>query len=333
MAYLVEIDKQITGNLLAEKSLLKDNPTIFFNASSGSSNYDITDEFKLFNQALSFKTFFVQNVSSGLNAQFNLGDALEFTAKNDGTHTFSFFLKKGQINATPPYDINLSFKVIVNGSVVETFTKNVVLDNDYKLIRLSQSFELLENDEVNFSFAIARDSVGNPNPNITLYFTAFQVNYLDQTAYNLPMLDQTTGWQSRADTTNVIELTNDIDNLVVITGDINQNGGLVLLDSNSKITPIRLGDVLQVDFACTFLTPPGDNKNVVVKLIVDGVAYRSFTYPLTKGAGIEDEFSISWSLPCGQNLLDNGATIQINPMEIMDYKNRYISVTRTHKGI
>lgn len=141
-----------------------------------------------------------------------------------------------------------------------------------------------------------------------------------------------TGWMSRVDELNVIELTASIDNVVVITGTAEENGGIYLMDSNSKITPIAVGDVLQVDFACTFETPSGTDQSIDIRLKVDGVYYRGFHYQLTKGDRNDDFFSVSWAVPCGAYIVANGAEIVLNPTSAMNVKNRYISVVRTHKG-
>lgn len=330
MADLIQINNGEVGNLLSYKSLLKDDPTISYIGNTGVGT--ITNERIINPNCLSYKMYEVQNVITGLNTQFSFGDALQYTTVREGNHTFSFFISKGNINANPDYNVDVSLKLYINSVLNETYTKNIPLVSDGIDFRFAQSFNLNEGDEINFAFEVNKASVGTPNPNIELYFTCFQLNYGNVCNYNIPF-EQITGYNSRVDTTNTISLTADVDNLVSITGDMEQNGSLILMNSNSKITPIKVGDVLQIDFTCTFVTPAGDNKNVVVKLIVDGVAYRSFTYPLTKGAGNDDEFSISWSLPCGSAVVDNGAEIFINPMEAMTNKNRYISATRTHKGV
>ena len=92
MANLISIPKEETGNLLSYKSLLKDSPSISFLAGGATSSYSLTDELQINKNALSFKGVFVQDVTYGNNAQFNFGDALEFTASRNGTHTFSFFV-------------------------------------------------------------------------------------------------------------------------------------------------------------------------------------------------------------------------------------------------
>lgn len=187
MSNLIQINKQQTSNLFGKKSLLRNNPTIFFNASGLSSDYSIVDTLQINNDAMSFRTLLVQNIESGNNAQFNFGDALNYIAKRDGIHTFSFFLCQGVINANLPYDVLIKVNVFVNDIILETFEHTVDLRNDNPDLRLAQSFNLTANDNVNFTFEVVKDSVGTPNPNIELFWTCFQLNYGDVDDYVTPV--------------------------------------------------------------------------------------------------------------------------------------------------
>ena len=141
-----------------------------------------------------------------------------------------------------------------------------------------------------------------------------------------------TGWQSRSDATSVTlgALTN---NFIVITGTPESNNGLTLMDANSRITPITLGDVVTVDFAFTIETPAGTNNYIEVGLFVAGSGfYRKQTHILLKGSGNDDFVSVSWALPVGADFLANGGDIVLVPNVAMDVKDLYIAVTRIHKG-
>ena len=186
MANLINAPLDETGNLLSDKSLLRNNPTINFSSSSMSSNYDISDVLQINRNALSFRTTLVQNVITNLSASFDFGDALEFTAKRNGVHSFSFYLLQGDINANLPYNVDVQLKVYINGALVETDIINVDLANGNPFQRLAQSFYANEGDLINFKFRVEKDSVGNPNPNVELYFTGFQANYGNVTDYNVP---------------------------------------------------------------------------------------------------------------------------------------------------
>lgn len=346
MANLIQINNvsnRYSKNLFSELSLISDNTDINYNYNTVSGGYILSDVDSFSGVSKALKAEVLQNVESGFNVSFDFGDALEFIAPETGVYIYQNSIKFNSINANNNTYVNFNVNVYINSVLVHTFTNEINL-SDYELRKyytFGQSFSLNDGDVVNFAFELQRDSIGTPNPNFTICVDGFK---LEKNIYNigevgipsfysLPQEEQATGYESKSDTSNIISLTADIDNLVSITSESEENGGLKLLNTNAKITPIKLGDVLIVDFACTFVTPPGTDKNVVIKLMVDGIAYRSFTYPLTKGEGNDDEFSISWSLPCGQSLIDNGAEIYINPMEAMTNKNRYISVTRIHKGI
>lgn len=142
-----------------------------------------------------------------------------------------------------------------------------------------------------------------------------------------------TGWQSRSDTSSTPTLTAFTNNYMIITGTPEENGGLTLMDSNSRITPLTINDVVTIDFACTFVTPSGSNNYVNIHLFVPGGGnFRSATHALLKGSGNDDSFSISWTVPVGSAFLASGADIVLDPNVDIVYKDRYIAVTRIHKG-
>ncbi|QHB39802.1 hypothetical protein mumin63_gp061 [Flavobacterium phage vB_FspS_mumin6-3] len=186
MANLINSNLDETENLLSVNSLLRNSPTINFDSSSMSSNYEITDELQINSNALSFKATLVQNVITNLSSNFDFGDALEFTAKINGVHSFSFYLLQGDINANLPYNVDVKLKVYINDTLIETDTINVDLANGNPFQRLSQSFYVNKDEVVNFKFRVEKDSVGNPNPNIELFFTGFQANYGNVNDYNIP---------------------------------------------------------------------------------------------------------------------------------------------------
>ena len=106
-----------------------------------------------------------------------------------------------------------------------------------------------------------------------------------------------------------------------------------LIDEFGNITPTNLGDVLSIDIAFTSIVPAGTNLYLVVKLIVDGVVYRAVTQNLVKDLGLDDYFSVSWTVPVGADFLSNGGQIFVNPLSTLLIKNRYIQVTKLINGI
>jgi hypothetical protein len=168
---------------------------------------------------------------------------------------------------------------------------------------------------------VANDGTGDP------IRTAF-----DKVNDNADELYAWTGWISRSDATPVTlgALTN---NLIVITGTPESNNGLTLLDANSRITPIALGDAITVDFAFTVETPSGTDNYIEVGILVPAAGFfRNQTFPLLKGSGIDDFISVSWTLPVGATFLANGGDIVLVPNVAMDVKDLYINVCRVHKG-
>jgi hypothetical protein len=144
--------------------------------------------------------------------------------------------------------------------------------------------------------------------------------------------ETTTGFQSRTDESNEQTLLPLTDNLISFTGTLEENGNLDLLDTNAKITPIGLNDIISVDFAFTGVVPVGSNLFLSVYLKVDGNIFRATTLPIIKGVGLDDHFSVSWILPVGSSFLANGAEIYVNPIAGLNIKNRYVCVTRLAKG-
>lgn len=187
MADLVNINLGDTQNLLNYKSLLKDNPTITFGSTGVSSTGTISDVLTIQKEALSFRTFLVQNVSSDLSGYFDFGDALEYTSTRDGNYTFSFYILKGDLNVNPNYNVDIKLKVYINSLLTHTFVKNIPIENgSLQDLRFVQSFDVNEGDVLNFAFEVQKDSVGTPNPNIELFFTGFQLNYGNVTNYEVP---------------------------------------------------------------------------------------------------------------------------------------------------
>ena len=150
---------------------------------------------------------------------------------------------------------------------------------------------------------------------------------------NFTELYGATGWQAMVDTTNTQALTGGVNNLISFTGNLQENGGLVLMDSNAKITPIALGDAIHVDFSFTVVVPSGTDHYLNILFIVNGAIYRSNTFVYKKGVGTDDYISVSYFLPVGAVFLANGGEIYINPDVAITIKNRYVSVIRTHKAI
>jgi len=156
---------------------------------------------------------------------------------------------------------------------------------------------------------------------------------MDKVNDNFTELYGASGWQSRVDTTNTQSLTGATNNLISFTGNLEENGGLILMNTNAKVMPIALGDAVQVDFSFTAVVPSGTDHFLNILFIVNSFVYRSNTYIFKKGVGTDDYISVSYFLPVGAVFLANGGEFYINPDVAVTIKNRYISVSRIHKSL
>ena len=261
------------------------------------------------------------------------------TVTKTGNYLFQFSFRKGSALD----DVDVSVEVFINGiSYPSTFVfyhfgSDIDETNNTNWHTVGQNIALTASDIV--TFRIGYDSTLMTSSG---YFDAFKLEYDDRnlgtpSIYSKPLVGYiekgATGWESKTDTTNIISLTAATDNVMTLSATSDSNGGLTLLDSNSKIIPIQLNDVLSIEFACTFITPAGTERSIDVYLRVGVSFYRGYNYKLTKGASNNDFFSVNWNLPCGVDVMANDVEIVLNPTSTMDYKDRYINVARIHKAI
>ena len=273
---------------------------------------------------------FNQDVVLPLN--FNLGTETQLTCNNTGYYNFS--LRLLHLNNTPFPD-QIKLKISVNGvGSFYTMECNLGTDTPKNIWHtFAQTFAFATGDVVNFSFEHTcgdKDSLG-------VFIDGLKLELIDRdngipTIYTRPT-DDLTGWQSRVDTTNTQALTANTSNLIAFTGTLESNGVLTLLDTNSKVVPLKLGDFISVDFAFTAVTPSGTGHYLIISFEVNEFAYRSETHTFLKGAGNDDNISVSYSFPVTDDFLANGGVFKIFPNTAVTIKNRYISVARTHKGL
>lgn len=324
---------EYSENLLPITALISDTTDLSF---SGDGIVSVSEDYQ-FSDNKSLKLEMPISNSTDKQTNFNLGSDLSFTAKYSGNYIFSFRMLK-IANYSGSADLELKVNLFVNSLLVDSFLiikKHVFYDND-KFYTFCQSFNLTTNDVVNFTFEIVVGAVF-PNEVLKLHFSGFKLELDDRflgipSIYSKPKSEQITGYQSRVDTINTQNLTALTDNLVSFSGTLEENGGLSLMDSNAKVTPISLNDIISVDFAFTGVVPVGLNLFLSVYLKVNGNIFRATTLPIIKGEGLDDYFSVSWILPVGADFLANGATIHVNPLAAMTIKERYVNVTRLAKG-
>jgi hypothetical protein len=303
--------------------------TITEGMANGSVNYNTNI---YFDEGSSIK---MDITSSGLNKfiNFNLSD-YSVTAPKTGSYIFSYRLKK----VNPTDSIDFAVEIFVNGilSTETTYDNNLAVNGDWTNLNwntFAQSISLDAGDVLTFRFIMNTDLLIT-----SLYLDGLKLELDDRflgipSIYSKPLVTESeTGFQSRTDETNNQSLLALTDNLVSFSGVLEENGGLDLLDSSAKVTPIGLNDIISVDFAFTGVVPIGTNLFLSIYLKVDGNIFRATTLPIIKGVGLDDHFSVSWILPVGADFLSNGATIHVNPLVAMTIKNRYVSVTRLAKG-
>lgn len=237
----------------------------------------------------------------------------ELTATGDVSFEFTLFK-----NAIPFLEINENFNT-------ETFELG-------KWNNFAQSFELEEGDVLSFVLKIGSSITGNH-----IYIDGLKLELDDRnlgipSVYSRP-IEQITGWQSKTDTINTQILTADIDNLISFAG-VDANNGLIgLMDTGAKITPLNLNDNIKVDFVCSFNSPAGTNDFLSIKLKVNGQIYRAQSFNILEPIGETNYVSVSFSLSVMEDFFNFGGEIYINPSVGITIGNRYIQISRNHKGV
>ena len=330
MAQVVQIQQcraEYSENLLP---IMEDRTlTITSGMANGAVNYNTNFHF---DEGSSIK---MDITSSGLNKfiNFNLSD-YSVTASKTANYIFSYRLKK----VNPTDSIDFAVEIFVNGilSTDTTYDNNLAVNGNWTNLHwntFAQSISLNAGDVLTFRFIMNTDLLIT-----SLYLDGLKLELDDRflgvpSIYSKPLVTESeTGFQSRTDETNNQSLLSLTDNLISFSGTLEENGGLNLLNSSAKITPIALNDIISVDFAFTGVVPVGSNLFLSVYLKVNGNIFRATTLPIIKGVGLDDYFSVSWILPVGADFLANGATINVNPLVAMTIKDRYVNVTRLAKG-
>lgn len=256
---------------------------------------------------------------------------MNFTAKQDGIYILSsrFFR---ELTATG--DVAFGFNLFKNGISYLELNENFNTENFElgKWNTFAQSIQLEDGDVLSFTFDID-SSVADEH----IYIDGLKLELDDRnlgipSIYSKP-IDNLTGWQSKTDTINTQILTADVDNLISFSG-VDANNGLIgLMDSGAKITPLNLNDNISVDFVCSFDSPVGTNDFVKIKLIVNGQIYRGQSFNILEPTGETNYISVAFNLSVMEDFFNFGGEIYVNPSNGITIENRYIQVSRTHKGV
>lgn len=332
LAQITNYKAEYSENILPITALLSDDTTLNYSGDlvTLSNNYS-------FEGSKSIRCSKVMTITNYVST-FDLGSALTTTLDKDGFYLFSFrVLDNTSYFTTFPIDIRL--KVYINSVLSYTFSnifENGTSENE-QWYGFAQNIALAGGDIVDFAFEIDAPYPGTPNPTLDMYIGGFKLELDDRflgipSVYSKPKSEQITGYQSRVDTINTQILTALTENLIYFSGTLEENGGLTLMNANAKVTPISLNDIISVDFAFTSINPVGTDQYINCNFVVDGVVYRSQTFPLVKGAGFEDNCSVSFVFPVTATFLTNGGEFYLYPSSATTIKNRYLAVTRIGKG-
>lgn len=329
MAQVVQIQQcraEYSENLLP---IMEDRTLIITSGmANGAVNYNTNFHF---DEGSSIKMDITSSVLNNF-INFNLSD-YSVTAPKTANYIFSYRLKK----VNPTDSIDFAVEIFVNGilSTDTTYDNNLAVNGDWTNLHwntFAQSISLNAGDVLTFRFIMNTDLLIT-----SLYLDGLKLELDDRflgipSIYSKPKAKQITGYQSRVDTINTQNLTALTENLISFSGTLEQNGGLNLMNANAKVTPIFLNDIISVDFAFTSINPAGADQYINCNFVVDGVVCRSQTFPLVKGAGFEDNCSVSFVFPVTATFLTNGGEFYLYPSSATTIKNRYVSVTRLAKG-
>jgi hypothetical protein len=258
-----------------------------------------------------------------------------------GTYQISAYFRKNE-----PDEIISGAMLIYKNAVLlatETFSLGSETTADdvngvWQRFQTNNNYSLIKGDVLTFQFRLD-GKVGTLLTDTTLWVDGVMVNAAERENFIVPAYTESintpaniaTGWESKFQATTQ-SLTGSTDNLITVVGTSESNGGLTLLNASGKVTPIKLGDAVNIDFGCTVVTPATPDAYVEIKFVVDGVVFRSITSLLVKSSGNDDFISLTGCLPVGSSFLSNGLEVYINPSANLDIKDKYIAVTRTHIG-
>jgi hypothetical protein len=262
-------------------------------------------------------------VSSGGN---NWVTTIPSSLSNDGIFQFSVFNPNAEA-------VTGAVKIFEGGSLIDTFTFDTgEVYNSWQTFFQNLDFYYLGGQ---FDFKFVIDGKVTSESFLQLYFDGIKFERSNRplsfpSTYNQINTNET-GYQSRYSASE-ISLLAATDNVLTLNGLLDYNGGLSFLADTSRINVITIGDVLLVDLAFTCITPSGTDRNLDVSFYINDVFYRGVTKNLIKGVGIEDDFSMSLSVICTEEMVTNGIVVKLNPNSAMSINNRTISVTRVHKS-
>jgi hypothetical protein len=312
------------GNINA--NLILNQPTIADIAvTSGTAS--LTTENGIYNAPFPSTIRIIKSSHSSTDYGFNFGKKLEFSPTLSGRYIlqFSVYNLSGE---------TLSFDLILytNGSPT---TYNFSIREAGIWQSFFKDFNFSDGLKYDFSFVIKQGT----SSTATLLMGGFMLQnaYNDIFDFDYKKGGNPTMWVQRFDGTNTPTLTASTNNIQQVQINTEGNGyaseHLNLLNANGKVTPINVGDVLNVNFSYTIQTPSGTDRFIETIALVNSVLYSAETHILLKGSGNDDFVTVSWSIPVTQTIKTNGIEIALKPNANCVVKNRRITVTRTHEAL
>lgn len=178
-----EFRSEYSENILPTTALISDSSDLNY---SGDGIVAISNDYQ-FSDNKSLKLEMPISTSINTQTYFNLGSDLEYQAKYEGNYIFSFRFLNETI-ADNVCLINTKLNVFVNSLLTYTFEieKAENYYEDFKFYTFCQSFNLSENDIVNFTFEVDCEPIA-PAFTLKLYFSGFKLE-LDDRFLGIPSI-------------------------------------------------------------------------------------------------------------------------------------------------
>jgi hypothetical protein len=258
------------------------------------------------------------------NYGFNFGTKLFFQPSLSGRYAFQFSVYNEFLE-------DISFDLILHTNGTPT-TYNFTITEALKWQTFFKDFIITDGVDYDFSFVIRQGTVTGGN----LLIGGFKLQNAFNDIFNFDYQGGSNPmWVQRFDGTNTPTLTANINNIQQVQ--INQEGNgfdfASLLNANGKVTPINVGDVLNINYSYTAETPSGTDRFIETIALVDSVVYCAETHILLKGRGNDDFITVSWSIPITSTIKTNGIEIALKPNSNTVVKNRRLTVTRTQEAL
>jgi len=258
------------------------------------------------------------------NYGFNFGTKLFFQPSLSGRYAFQFSVYNEFLE-------DISFDLILHTNGTPT-TYNFTITEALKWQTFFKDFIITDGVDYDFSFVIRQGTVTGGN----LLIGGFKLQNAFNDIFNFDYQGGSNPmWVQRFDGTNTPTLTANINNIQQVQ--INQEGNgfdfASLLNANGKVTPINVGDVLNINYSYTAETPSGTDRFIETIALVNSVVYCAETHILLKGSGNDDFITVSWSIPITSTIKTNGIEIALKPNSNTVVKNRRLTVTRTQEAL